>query len=204
MRCRYNMRAVTIAALVLAAAAFAVVPAAAKDGVHATLTTKVPLDAKPGSRLEVGWRLGYVEEGKRRPFGALGVFVRLRSASGAPDATGFAGEDSGNFVATVVVPRGGIGDVQIGLRGYTSGAYGSGRSDLLFPITNDPLPGVPRAASSPPAPPTREPAEGGTKGWMFVVAAGLLLMIGATALTRRRTLRNTRAATAPSSDARPL
>jgi hypothetical protein len=163
-------------------------PAAAKDGVHATLTTNVPLDAGPETKVTIGWRLAYAEVGKRRPFGASGVFVRLGSASGAAAETGYATEDSGSYTAAVAVPEGGIGNIQVGLRGYTSGVR-TGRSDLLFPITNDPLPGEPRVASPRPGRPARELAEGGTSRWMLVVAAGLLLTIGATAvITRRRAL----------------
>jgi hypothetical protein len=186
MRCSYDMRAVTIAALVVAAAAFTVVPAAAKDGVHATLTTNVPLDAEPGTKLELAWRLAYVEHGKPHPFGASGVFVRLGSASGAASNTGFAEGDRGTFTATVAVPEGGIGDVQIGLRGYTSGVR-SGQGDLLFPITNDPLPGKPRVASPPSAPPASEPREAAWRTRLLVLAAGALLAIAAVgAFARRR------------------
>jgi hypothetical protein len=72
------------------------------------------------------------------------VFVRLLSASGAGAETGYApsgGYTSGEYTATVVVPKGGIGDVKIGLRGFTSGANGTHNADMLFPIVNDPVPG---------------------------------------------------------------
>ena len=187
LRCSYDVRArvLTSAVLVLAGAAVASVPAAAKDGVHATLTTRIPLDAEPGTQLMIGWTLGYFEDGARRPFGASGVFVRLRSASGAAAETEFAAQDSGNFSATVAVPQGGIGDVEIGLRGYTSGVR-SGRADMLFPITNEPLPGARNAASpSSTAPPER--GEGKSRTWLFGSAAGLIVVAGsAAALARRR------------------
>jgi LPXTG-motif cell wall-anchored protein len=84
----------------------------------------------------------------------------------------------------VLVPTGGIGDVQIGIRGFADGRP----SDLLFPITNDPLPGVGRVA----APTSRqaspdEPGTGSTT-WIFIVAAGGLttLALFAVALMRRR------------------
>jgi hypothetical protein len=191
-RCSSDVRTKLLptAAVVLAAALFAAVPAAAKDGVHATLTTKVPLDAEPGTKLKIGWKLAYIEHGKPHPFGASGVFVRLRSASHAASNTGFAKGDSGTFTATVAVPEGGMGDIQIGLRGYTSGVR-SGPGDLLFPITNDPLPGKPRVALPPSDPPTpTEPGSSGgsTRSWMLLLAVLLLLTLAAVgAFARRRT-----------------
>jgi hypothetical protein len=131
---------------VASAALVGALPAAGKDGVEATLTTKVPVDARAGTNLRVAWTLASVDErGKRHPFGANGVFVRLLSASEAPAETGFAPSGDytfGAYTATVVVPKGGIGDVVIGLRGFTSGANGTHNADMLFPITNDPMPGA--------------------------------------------------------------
>jgi hypothetical protein len=139
---RFAIGLVCVAATALVAA----LPAAGKDGVRATLTTSIPLDAREGTQLRVAWTLASVDEqGRRHPFGANGVFVRLLSASGAHAATGYAPsgtETNGEYKATVVVPKGGIGDVRIGLRGFTSGATGMHQSDVLFPIVNDPVPGA--------------------------------------------------------------
>jgi hypothetical protein len=170
-------RLLPLVLLAFAAALFSAMPVAAKDGVHATLTTNVPLDARPDAKLTIGWRLAYVEDGKRRPFGASGVFVRLGSASGARAETGYAKEDSGTYTATVAVPEGGIGDVQIGLRGYTSGVR-TGRSDLLFPITNDPLPGAAQVSSRPLDQPSSESAASGRRTWIYAVVVASLLAIG--------------------------
>src|SRR2546421_11798544 len=105
-------------AAVLVAGAIAVlvaaVPASAKEGVKATLTTQVPLTAKAGTRLHVAWTLWFLENGRRQPFGAGDVFARLLSASGAPAETAYV-DGSGEFAATGTVPEGGIGDVRIGL-----------------------------------------------------------------------------------------
>jgi hypothetical protein len=170
-------RVLTLALLAFAAALFSAMPVAAKDGVHATLTTNVRLDAAPGTKLEIGWRLAYVEDGKRRAFGASGVFVRLGSASGAAAETGYAKEDRGAYTATVAVPEGGIGDVQVGLRGYTSGVR-TGRSDLLFPITNDPLPGAAQLSSRAPHQPSSESAASGRRTWVYAVVVGSVIAIG--------------------------
>lgn len=178
-------RVLTLALLAFAAALFSAMPVAAKDGVHATLTTNVPLEARPGTKLRIGWRLAYVEDGKRRAFGASGVFVRLGSASGAAAETGYAKEDSGTYTASVAVPAGGVGDVQIGLRGYTSGVR-TGRSDLLFPITNDPLPGAAQLSSRPPDQPSSESPASGRSTWIYAVVVASLIAIGAAFLVAVR------------------
>ena len=163
----------------------AALPAGAKDGVKATLLTSIPLDAAPGTRVGVAWRLFSLDKrGKERPFGAGGVFVRLLSATGA-DATealasvGPAG--TGEHEATVLVPEGGIRDVVIGLHGWTSGANGTRQSDLLFPITNDPVPRPPPLAAPPPGASERGDGDSGT--WVFVLVAVLLsaVLVGAAA-----------------------
>jgi hypothetical protein len=185
------LRRITCSLLVAAiGAGVAALPAAGKEGVEATLATEVPVDAEPGMRLRLAWRLTYPEGGQRRPFGANGVFVRLVSASGARAETGVApsGEyESGRYSAVVVVPDGGIGDVEVGLQGWTSGAGGTRRSDLLFPITNDPLPGSLRIASPLSQQAAPEPEDGGSKAWIAVVGlASLLAVGGVSAVVARR------------------
>jgi hypothetical protein len=177
------VRRIAIALLLAAVAAgVAAVSAPAKEGVTAKLLSDVPLAADPGTRLRLSWTLSYGEG--TMPFGANGVFVRLRSASGGRAETGFAPTGfyaDGRYAATLVVPEGGIGDIEIGLRGFTSGAGGSRTSDLLFRITNDPLPGPARAA-----PP---PASSRPDAWVVVAAAALLAAgaVGFAAWRRRAT-----------------
>lgn len=137
------MRA-TRSALLLVATAVALVvtlPAAAKDGVEATLTTRVPLAAPAGTQLRVAWTLGYVDDrGRWHAFGGSGIFVRLLSAAGGRAETAFARGTAGRYATTVAVPKGGIRAVQIGIRGWSSGPAGTREADVLFPITNDPVP----------------------------------------------------------------
>ena len=137
-----RLRRLALLFLVVAAAALvAALPATGKDGVRATLMTRLLLGAPAGAQLKVAWALASVDEhGRRRPFGGGGIFVRLLSASGAGAETAFARGTAGHYSATVLVPKGGIRDVQIGIRGWVSGPTGTRRSDVLFPITNDPLP----------------------------------------------------------------
>ena len=171
-----GLLAVAIAALVAA------LPAAGKEGARATLTTPVPLEAAPGTPLHVGWTLSFLDHGQRKPFGAGGVFVRLLSASGAGAETGEARErGTGEYAATVVVPKGGVGDVLIGIRSTVSDPSGTRQADWLLPITNDPMPGPARI--------TAERSTGMSHAWIVaVVVAGSLLAIGlvGVAVTRRR------------------
>jgi hypothetical protein len=195
------------------AALLAAYPVAAKEGVKATLTTSVPLDAPAGTDLRVSWSLFYVDESRRRqPFGAGSVFVRLISASGAGAEEAFGAtrpDTTGQYSATVVVPAGGIGDVEIGLMGWRSDATGNRRGDMLFPITNDPVPGASRVASSQMS--FERPATG-VPGWTFVLFAGVLSMLAvggiALVLGKRRSRgatprrdRELRTASASASDA---
>jgi hypothetical protein len=97
------------------------------------------VDAAPGEKLTVVWALaGTDEHGRRQPFNAIGVFVRLLSATGGRPTIGFATPDAhpqGRDDAQVAVPKGGIGGVQIGLRGASDGEP----SDVVFPLANDPF-----------------------------------------------------------------
>jgi hypothetical protein len=66
-----------------------------KENVTARLLSPLPLDAAPGEKLTVVWALGGVDEqGRHRPFNAIGVFVRLLSASGDGSTVGFATHDA--------------------------------------------------------------------------------------------------------------
>jgi hypothetical protein len=162
---RFRSLALAVAALVVAALATAVA-APAKEGVKATLTSTIPLDASAGTRLRVTWTLrGVDDNGRPYPFGANGVLVRLVSASGADSTTGYAPSGdyaNGKYAATVVVPDGGIGDVRIGLRSFTSGANGYHQSDMIFPIANDPMPGPARVLP---------PGSGSSTTWILVLVA---------------------------------
>jgi hypothetical protein len=183
------LRRFALVALCAAATALvAALPAAGKDGVEATLLTRIPLDAPAGTRLEVAWKLTYLDHGRRRTFGAGGVFVRLTSAAGAGAETGFAG-GNGEYRATVVVPKGGIGDVQIGLQGWTNDAAGTRESDALFPITNDPLPGA--AARS----------HTGWLSWIVVLVAAALAALAVLVVRQWRPVRKARLRAHPPSKA---
>ncbi len=182
--CTLEEMATRMSFVVLAAAAAALLataPAGAKEGVRATLTTAVPLDAAPGKPVKIAWMLTYRDEhGRTRPFGAGAVYVRLLSATGAGAETAYAvSTANGRYSATVAVPEGGIRDVQIALHGFTSGANGTRNADVLFPITNDPVPGV-----APVVEPT--PGRDWTPWVLVLICAAVLLAV--TALRRANVL----------------
>jgi hypothetical protein len=133
-------RSALVLLAVAAAGLISALPAGGKDGVRATLTTRVPLDAPAGKRLRVAWTLFFRdEEGRRQPFGAGGVFVRLTSDAGERATRAFADGRAGRYTALVRVPKGGIRRVQIGLVSWVSDSHGTRRGATLFPITNDPV-----------------------------------------------------------------
>ena len=105
----------------------ATLPAAGKDGVKATLTTRVALNAPAGAPLRIAWTLR-TRDGHL--FGGGGIFVRLLSATHEGAQTAYV-RCSGQCSAVVHVPKGGVRGIQIGILG--GGGY------ALFPITNDPL-----------------------------------------------------------------
>jgi hypothetical protein len=145
-----------------------------KENVKARLLTPLRLDAAPGEQLTVAWALaGSDEHGRHQPFNAIGVFVQLLSASGDRPTIGFATPDAhpqGRYDAQVDVPKGGIGGVQIGLRG--DGDAG----DALFPLENDPFIAPARGAAA-----GQEATPGGPfPSWLALVGAlGLLGVLAA-------------------------
>jgi hypothetical protein len=167
MRCR---RLIRVLAAVAAAGSLVVGAgsvALGKEGVKARLTTPLPLGASPGQTITVAWTLSEVDEqGVRRPFNAIGVFVRLHSAAGGAATMAFATADAhplGHYDAQVTVPNGGIGGVEIGLRGTT---------DMVFPLENDPL-AVPAAA---PVARAREATSGSSLPTLLALASVLAIL----------------------------
>lgn len=118
--------------------------AAAKEGMTATLLGKPDFGAKPGTRIKVVWKLGTpAAEAARCNPGDKRFYVRLLSATGGRSTRAYGTPCGRRFVATVRVPRGGVGDVEIRLVGYMmwAGDDRMHRADALIPIANDPFPG---------------------------------------------------------------
>lgn len=187
------MRRLALVLIGVGAAAVIAAPTGAKDDVKATLVTDIPFDAPAGTQIKVAWRLFYVDEnGERRPFGANGVFVRLLSASGAASKEGVAAigaYDTGEYEAIVVVPEGGIRDIELGLMGWMSDAKGTRRSDQIFPITNDPVAGLaPISPASEGAGPGTSDTTSSTRSVVLLstLLSVLVLLTGAFLVRRRR------------------
>ncbi len=116
--------------------------------VQAWLDAALPTDAAPGSELTVGAFLWDQVEGT----GATPspTFMRLYPAAGdAPPSEGPARQDGpGHVVATLIVPEGGAGQLQIGIRGSYCGPDGCAPSEVLYemagpgPPTDAPLPRI--------------------------------------------------------------
>jgi len=122
-------------ALFLAALALFPAGASAKEGVRATLTTKLDLGAAPGSTIYIA---GTLADRDGRPFGGGGLYVRLLGRAGG-STTAAATGTAGGFAADVRVPEGGIGGIRIGVPGQACGPSGCRRADMLFPVVNDPF-----------------------------------------------------------------
>ena len=127
--------------LLLTASASAV--ASAKEGMTATLVGRPHFDAPAGTRITVAFRLGTAgaQSATRCRPDPDRFYVRLVSRTGARSTYGDAASCGRRMVATVRIPRGGVGDIQIKLRGWVTYPGGqTKRSDARIPITNDPFP----------------------------------------------------------------
>ena len=177
--------------------------AAAKGGALASLETPIPPDAAPGTTIDVAWRAWMPDAGTDWPFSGLPVFIRLISADGGRSTETMGRESpagSGRYEATIAIPSGGVGRVEVGLFGESCVDGTCTRSDLLFELPDDqrlPQPAavpavVPLAtAADPPAirsvaatvsaedPPPNLPVA------VAIIAAGILLLGVAVALARR-------------------
>ena len=178
--------------------------AAAKEGAEASLDAPIPPGAEPGSEIEVGWSAGWPDgTGGLDPIIGSPVFIRLTSVDGSEriEASGTERPSgSGHYVATITVPRGGVGLVEIGLRGESCVEGTCTRSDLLFelpenqrmPQTVAALRVVPLATAADPAAgrsvaatvATRDPASN-VPAAVAIIAVGALLVVVALSLARR-------------------
>ena len=121
---------VLIAVCVLAAAP----PASAKQDVRAHLERRLPTDARAGQTIRVVWSLYYVEDGRRRPFGASELFVKLRGASKV-----YGEGRNGRYTARVKVPRRGITGIRFGLDGIRIVNGVESPAPVYFPLDNNPF-----------------------------------------------------------------
>jgi hypothetical protein len=128
----------------------------AKDNAQAELDAAIPRDAEPGTEIDVAFRAWVPDGGKDWPFSGLAVFIRLTSPDGKASTEAAAHQDRsvpGRYTATVVIPDGGVGLVEVGLFGESCVNDVCTRSDLMFALPEEQR--VPRAFAAPVAPPER-------------------------------------------------
>jgi hypothetical protein len=191
-------------------------PAAAKgeDG-FARIVTPIYEDAEPGTTLKVSWRAFVRVDGAEVPFNAEGVFIRLTGFGGATSEALAAQPTEGLYLARVVVPAGGIRQVEVGVAGTASYPDGtSERSEALFLLEGQVMttdaaiaapavsPGESGATTGVPARPgTTDDATGATVGesvtvlTVIAVMVALLLLVVVGGLRRLQWIRPGRAST---------
>lgn len=129
----------TAVGIALAVALATAGPVTGKEGMSATLLGHPQLDAQPGTLITVAWTLATTSA--QAASGDDGRFyVRLVSATGARSTHAYGKLRNRRYVARVRVPRGGVDDIEIRLKGWQMWPGGSRRADALIPIANDPLP----------------------------------------------------------------
>jgi hypothetical protein len=118
-----------VVALVLA------VPAAAKEGAQAHLLSHLPRQAAPGSFVSIRWSVDVPgTNGRRVPFGAIGMFVRLRGIGGAQTSATASQKEGPPYSVRIRVPRGGIHAIRFGLMGTGCDPAGCRPSPIYFPL----------------------------------------------------------------------
>lgn len=178
---RRNLAAATLIAFFLSALAGTAV--LAKGGV-ATLDSQLPSDPEAGSELTVGWTVGTpLEDGSSAPFSASGMFIRLIPATGEPVEAIGTEDRAGHYTATIVVPEGGIAEVEFGLRGESCVQGVCERSDFMFAVAEAPAEAAPPVVAAPPAqePGTSQPT-GETATSPALDLAVLLAILGGVAI----------------------
>jgi len=134
-----HLRPIAAALLALGLVLSATATALAKgEDTFVTLDAPLPVDATPGSTVEIGWTLDIATgDDSTVPFNAEGVYVRLTPASGAPLEVVARQDRVGHYLASVTVPAGGLGSVVFGLRGEACDADGRcERADEYFTVAD--------------------------------------------------------------------
>jgi hypothetical protein len=171
-------RLASIAILAAVAAVFVVVPVFAKEGAEAKLDTALPRDAQPGSTIDVGWSVMQVENDQMHPLTGSPVYIRLVGPGAASVAEAMGRETpagSGHYTASIQVPDGGIEKVFVAMRGEACTAGACQRSDMIFPLTDDPL----VTGAAPVAPSTAAPSASASVGAQLapLVAIGVAIAV---------------------------
>jgi hypothetical protein len=113
--------------------------ALAKGRVTARIEQPTRCDAAAGKKLTVAFSLTSAEaDGTARPFGASGVFVKLRRADGRSLKVRARSDRRGHYRARIVVPHGGLRRIDTGLEGETIRQGVTHDADVVFTTRGDP------------------------------------------------------------------
>ena len=122
------MRRLLLAAVV---ALLAVPAASAKEGAQAHLLRPLPAHPRAGAMITVRWTVTVpAAGGKREPFSAIGMFVRLIGSNHATTTATAARTHGPPYRVRIRVPRGGIRAIRFGLHGTND----NGPGDIFFPL----------------------------------------------------------------------
>jgi hypothetical protein len=123
-------RTLLLAAVIAVLAAPA---ASAKEGAQAHLLAPLPPHPSADS-LTLRWSVDVPgTPGTRRPFGAIGMFVRLLGREGA-STRATAPQYEPPYHVRIRVPAGGIRSIRFGLMGTSCGPSGCKPSPMFFPL----------------------------------------------------------------------
>jgi hypothetical protein len=120
--------------LVAVIGALAAPAASAKEGAQAHLLTQLPANPAAGSLISVRWSVDVPgTDGARRPFGAIGMFVRLVGRNGG-STSATAPQYEPPYRVHIRVPAGGIRSIRFGLMGTSCGPSGCKPSPMFCPL----------------------------------------------------------------------
>jgi hypothetical protein len=123
------MRAARLVTIAISAFALLTSPATAKEGVVAKLEGKVRLGAAAGKTIRVTWRL---VDADGHAFGAGGIYLRVARCGGGGRRVDARDLGGGRFTARVVVPKGRIRKLRVGLEGWRITPGKTERADRFF------------------------------------------------------------------------
>jgi hypothetical protein len=124
-------RTLLLAAVIAVLAAPA---ASAKEGAQAHLLAPLPPHPAAGSLITLRWSVDVPgTPGTRRPFGAIGMFVRLLGRDSA-STRATAPQYEPPYHVRIRVPAGGIRSIRFGLMGTSCGRSGCKPSPMFFPL----------------------------------------------------------------------
>ena len=117
--------------LVTTVAILAAPAASAKEGAQAHLLRSLPAHHGAGTLITIRWTVTVPgSAGKREPFSAIGMFVRLVGANHATTTATAPQKHGPPYSVRIRVPRGAIRAIRFGLHGRND----NGPSDIYFPL----------------------------------------------------------------------